>query len=81
MVTYKELKEEHKKKVEELKIEHEKRLKEAELEFNAKVKELQANCKHPTISVIMTSGQDKKEKVCEICNAVVKKAKMTIHVP
>ncbi|MHA1298748.1 MAG: hypothetical protein ACTSO9_04805 [Candidatus Helarchaeota archaeon] len=90
--TYKELKEAYEKKVqdlkadydkkiEDLKVEYEKKTKEAGVEFEEKVKELQKNCKHPQVSVIIKTGHDKKEKICDICNAVIKKAKITIHMP
>ncbi|MFX1452831.1 MAG: hypothetical protein ACFFCM_18485 [Promethearchaeota archaeon] len=81
MVTYKELKEEYDKKIEELKEEYDKRINNATDEFNNKVEELQRTCKHPKVSVVIKSSSGKKDKVCKICNAVVKKAKITIHMP
>lgn len=83
MVTYKELKEEFDKKLENLESEYNRNVKEAEEEFNRKVTELQQTCKHPKISVVInhSSGKKNKEKICEICNAVVTKSKLTIHMP
>ncbi|MHA1379921.1 MAG: hypothetical protein ACTSRG_16245 [Candidatus Helarchaeota archaeon] len=81
MTTYKELKTEFEKKLEEIKAETDKKIKVAEEEFNKKVLELQKKCTHPKVAVIITKGHDKEEKICEICNAVVKKAKITIHMP
>ena len=81
MVTYKELKEEYVKAINDLKEEYDKRINDTADEFNNKVKELQSTCKHPKVSVVIKSSSGKKDKVCEICNAVVKKAKITIHMP
>ena len=81
MTTYKDLKAEFEKKLEELKVDYEKNVKITEEEFHKKVKDLQKNCKHPKVSVMLIKREDKKEKVCEICNAIIKKAKITIHMP
>ncbi len=81
MVTYKELKDDLEKKLIDLKENYDNEVTKAKEEFNSKLKELQRTCKHPKVSVLIKGGSQKKEKVCEICNAVVKKAKLTIHMP
>ncbi|MFX0138535.1 MAG: hypothetical protein ACFFDN_33135 [Candidatus Hodarchaeota archaeon] len=81
MVTYKELKEDLEKKLVDLKEDYDNKVKEAKEEFKKDLKELQRTCKHPKVSVLIKSASKKKDKVCEICNAVVKKAKLTIHMP
>ncbi|NVM05177.1 MAG: hypothetical protein HWN67_22855 [Candidatus Helarchaeota archaeon] len=81
MATFKELKEDLEKKLVDFKEDYDNKVKEAKEEFKRDLKELQRTCKHPKVSVLIKGGSQKKEKVCKICNAKVKKAKLTIHMP